>query len=118
MISNAPSVVSVRVECSVSRVEPGGVGQFGGGDVVGTGFAVVPVSGGNYSGTPTVEVSATGIITPDQARSYVCQLTANGRARTGAAYSASSGNMQAAYETATGTTLTSFRSTVGGPIPR
>ena len=117
-LSNVPSVTQLAVGCGVSRVEAGGVSPFGPGNVVGSGQTAMPVSGGAYSGTVRVEVNASGIISADQARSYSCSLSVVGRARTGAAYTASPGNLQAIYETATGHTLTSVRTTVRGPIPR
>jgi len=111
-LSNVPSVTSIRIDCGVWT----GV-AFGAGSVIGTAFTIVPVSDGSFSGPVTVDVNANGGLTPDQARSYSCWMTAIGRSRTGAEYGASPGNMQSVYEAATGTTLASFRSTVSGPIP-
>ena len=110
-LSNVPSVTAIRIDCGVWT----GV-AVAAGSIIGTAFTIVPVSGGGFSGSVTVEVDASG--PPDQARSYSCWMTAMGRSRTGAEYGASPGNMQSVYESATGTTLTSFRSTVSGPIPR
>ena len=117
-LSNVPSVQMLRVDCAVSRVAVDGAGPLGGGNVVGRGSAPVRIEGGAYSGTVAVEVNASGVITPDQARSYICSMAVAGRSRTGVTYTASSGNLQEAYETSTGHRLTSYRSTVRGPIPR
>jgi hypothetical protein len=112
-LSNVPSVTSIRVDCEVWTGA-----ASGGGSLIGTAFTIVPISDGSFSGSVTVEVAASGALTPDQARWYSCWLTAMGHSRTGAEYGASAGSMQAVYESATGTTLTSVRSTVSGPIPR
>jgi len=112
-LTNVPSVTSIRIDCGVWT----GVASAAG-TIIGTAFTIVAVSDGSYSGVVTVEVDASGTLTADQARSYSCWLTAMGRSSTGAEYGASPADMQSVYESATGTTLTSFRSTVSGPIPR
>lgn len=104
-IENVPSVVSVAIECAVSRLRVGEPYPFGGTNVVGRGSTVVHPVGGRYNGTVRVVVNATGINPAASAQSYLCSMRASGRATTGAAYAASSGNMKEVYERATGHVL-------------
>src|SRR2546429_1889586 len=59
-LTNVPSVTSIRIECGVWT----GVASAAG-TVIGTAFTIVPVSDGSYSGVVTVEVDASGTLTPD-----------------------------------------------------
>lgn len=115
--ANVPSVTGATVDCLISRVEVGGPGGAGGTNVVGRGSAPVPVSGGAFDGTVTVEINSDGIIPASDARSYRCSLRAAGTARTGSTYTASSGNFGDVYTTATGATLDSVTTTVQGNLP-
>lgn len=115
--ANVPSVTSATVDCLISRVEVGGPGGSGGTNVVGRGSASVPVSGGAYDGSVTVEINSDGIIPASDARSYRCSLRAAGTARTGSTYTASPGNFQDVYTTATGATLDSVTTNVQGNLP-
>jgi hypothetical protein len=104
-IANLPAIETVRVECFVSRIEAGGAYQAAERNVLGRGDATVPISGGNFDGTVTVEVENRSISPSTEVRSYSCSQTAVGTARTGVRFAASPGNYQEAYETATGATL-------------
>ena len=104
-VENAPSLSRITVDCMVSRVRLEDPYRSGSTNVIGRGSATVPVTGGRFDGTVTVEINNTSIIPSSEARSYSCALTGNGTARTGAPYAASPDNFRSVYETATGQTL-------------
>jgi hypothetical protein len=116
-IINVPSATQIKVTCSVSKIDVGGVLQFAGGNVVGSGSAFRPVAGGAFAGTVTVEANAAGIISPSAARSYSCSLDLYGRATTGVSYDGSPGNMADVVSTAAGQTLIETKTVVSGSIP-
>ena len=104
-VQNAPSIVSLTVECLVSRVRVDEPYPAGSTNVIGRGSQRVLTSGANYDNVVLVEVNADGIIPAAEARSYSCSMRASGNARTGGGYAASSASFREAYETATGQTL-------------
>jgi hypothetical protein len=104
-LENVPSMTEARVSCLISRIPIGGDGISQERHVLGRGSARVPVADGRYDGTVTVEINNSSIIQSSEARSYVCSLDASGRSRTGVPYTASSGNFEEVYETATGQRL-------------
>lgn len=104
-IENAPSMTTAYIDCVVWRAAVGEV-YSGPGNMMGRGGTSVPVTGGRYEGTVTIEVNASGIIPAADARSYSCSLRAVGTSRSGTTYSAMPDNFRTVYETATGQTLT------------
>jgi hypothetical protein len=113
---NTPGIETLYVECLISRVEAGGVSAAGGSNVVARGRQSVPISGGSYEGTVTVEMDNSSIVPSSEARSYICSMRGVGTARTGTAFTASSGNFADVYLTAMGITLDSVRTTVQGNL--
>ena len=116
-LQNLPALTSVGVDCLISRVAPGGPYAAGGTNVIGRGSAPVPISGGSFDGTVTVEIDNSSIIPSSEARSYICSMRGSGRATTGTTYTASSGNFQDVYQTATGQTLDRVMVHAEGSIP-
>ena len=104
-VANTPSLQSITVSCFVSTQPLGGVYRAAGTNVVGRGTSTVAVNDGSYRGNVVVRIDAGGINPAASGRSYDCRLNAQGVARTGSNYAASSSNFTDVYERATGHTL-------------
>jgi hypothetical protein len=116
-LENVPSISRVTINCLVSRQLLEGDTPSGLANVIGRGQAVIDVVGGRYDGTVTIEIENTGFIPSSAARSYSCSMDAVGRATTGAGYTASSGNFEDIYQTATGQRLERFTTTAMANLP-
>lgn len=110
-VQNLPSMHTLVVSCTVYTAYPGGTIMARGAS------GPIAMTGGNYEGTVTIDVNASGIRPASEARAYGCSLEGLGTARTGSTYRSSPSNFTEVYQTATGHTLARVNNTVRGPLP-